>query len=558
MRRWSPFRAAVAFALAASLAVPAMAGAVATPRFADGSGVHVQGVKQLSPRLFELTLTTPLLTAPTNVRILLPNDYDAHPRQRYPVLYLFHGTSGGAQDWTMQPGRAQDITAGLPLIVVMPDAGVNSNGGGWFTNWVNEGRYGPPEWETWHMDHLLPWIDTQMRTVAARRGRAIAGLSQGGFGAMSYAARHPDTFLAAISFSGAVDIAANGAIADPLVTPVINATEVGLDGVPANTFFGDRATNEVNWAAHDPATLAGNLRGLRLYAYTGDGSPGPLDGGDNPYNPGSAAIESGVHELTTLFHGELVKRDIPIDYHDYGPGTHSWPYWERDLREVIGPLMANFRHPDPPPARIDFMSDAARYSQWGWDVAMSRPAREFSALASAGAGGFNLSGSGRAAVTTPAFYRPGASATVSLSTSADRQTRTAQVGRDGRLRLDVPLGPGNAGQQFTAGATTTVYVTRASIDAPLRAAFCTRRRTVTFTLPRIRGARVTRVRVRAQGHRLAASRRGRRLRVRLSSLTAGRHRLTIVLRARRGGRTVVRTIHRTADTCAARRPSARH
>ena len=86
----------------------------------------------------------------------------------------------------------------------------------------------------------------------------------------------------------------------------------------------------------ETATLAGNLRGMRLFAWTGNGQPGPLDSGDP--NPGAQAIEAGVHELTTLFHGELVERGIPIDYHDYGPGTHTWPYWRRDLRETLPDL----------------------------------------------------------------------------------------------------------------------------------------------------------------------------------------------------------------------------
>ena len=60
-----------------------------------------------------------------------------------------------------------------------------------------------PRWETFHIDQLIPWIDHNLRTVADRRGRAIAGLSQGGFCSMSYAARHPDLFGVALSFSGA-------------------------------------------------------------------------------------------------------------------------------------------------------------------------------------------------------------------------------------------------------------------------------------------------------------------------------------------------------------------
>ena len=54
---------------------------------------------------------------------------------RYPVLYLLHGAFGNDADWTAV-GDAEAITAGQPMIVVMPDGGQ----GGWYTNWVNRGR----------------------------------------------------------------------------------------------------------------------------------------------------------------------------------------------------------------------------------------------------------------------------------------------------------------------------------------------------------------------------------------------------------------------------------
>jgi hypothetical protein len=57
------------------------------------------------------------------------------------VLYLLHGSSGGAADWTSH-GGAEQTTAGLGLIVVMPDIALRYDGGGWCTNWWNGGaRY---------------------------------------------------------------------------------------------------------------------------------------------------------------------------------------------------------------------------------------------------------------------------------------------------------------------------------------------------------------------------------------------------------------------------------
>src|SRR5215213_9071608 len=105
-RRGTGMALACVLATAAALAGAAPAAAVEQPALADGQGLHVVATKRVGPRLFEVTLTTPLLTAPTNVDVLLPTDYDAHPQRRYPVLWLFHGTSGWASDWTAK-GEAE-------------------------------------------------------------------------------------------------------------------------------------------------------------------------------------------------------------------------------------------------------------------------------------------------------------------------------------------------------------------------------------------------------------------------------------------------------------------
>src|SRR6202011_4883174 len=107
--------------------------------------------------------------------------------------------------------------------------------------------------------------------------------------------------------------------------------------VKANSMFGPRSSEEINWAAHDPTTLASNLKGMNLLMFTGNGKPGPLDHG----TPSSlaTAIEAGVEQLTRLFHNRLVSLRIPSFDDNYGPGTHSWPYWTRGLRVSIGTLV---------------------------------------------------------------------------------------------------------------------------------------------------------------------------------------------------------------------------
>jgi len=452
-------RAAVAALVALALA-PALPAAAAGPRFHDAAGIRVASVRSLDSRLIALTVETSALATPANVRILLPATYASHRKRHYPVLYLFHGTSGGAADWTTM-GGAEQTTAGKNLIVVMPDIAIGDGGGGWCTDWYNAGAHGQPEWETFHIGQLVPWVDSNLRTIPDRTGRAIAGLSQGGFCSMSYAARHPDLFETALSFSGAPDTAYD-AQAQVLATPIINATEVFLDHVPADSIFGSRLSEEINWAAHDPTTLANNLRDTNLFMYTGNGAAGPYD---PPIpNLGAALIEAGVHQLTTLFHDRLQALGIRSTFDDYGGGTHSWPYWARDLRESIGPVMADFANPLPAPSQVTYTAAEPSYTIFGWHVAMHRAAEEFSTLEGASASGFTLKGSGSATIVTPPLFRHRHRYTLTIGP----HTLSERADRRGRLTMLVPLGPTDTVQEYPLDGPplgTTVYTTHVTIGA---------------------------------------------------------------------------------------------
>jgi S-formylglutathione hydrolase FrmB len=414
------------------------------PAFVDARGIHVVAVRRIDARQINVKVSSAALGRAVDLRVLLPAGYDPRSPRRFPVLYLFHGTSGRASDWVVM-GDAERATARYPLITVMPDAGFDGDGGGWFTNWVDRSTaLGPSQWETFHVAQLIPWVDHNLRTIAARRGRAIAGLSQGGFGAMSYAARHPDTFVAAGSFSGAPEIDR-----DPPVTAgstvVIEGTAFGLDGVEPEAMFGSRVTNEVNWAGHDPSTLMTNLRGMSLSLWTATGLPGPYD---STPNPGASGIELLTHESTQYFHDHLVTEGIPSYYDDYTYGTHSWPYWARDLREFLTRLTSTFAHP-PAPARISYESIDPQWSQWGWSMAVRRNAAlAFSGISDAGRDGLTVTGTGTATVATPAYYSPGSTVTVKV----DGRPTAVQV-HDGRIWFVVPLGSSETSVRVTIMAT---------------------------------------------------------------------------------------------------------
>ena len=538
---------AVLAAATASAPVAARAGSAGVPDAPLGPAqLTLTSPQQLDPRLQELVFSTPALSAPTHVRVLLPADYAAHPTERYPVLYLLNGSVDNYTSWTKE-GNAEALTAGLPLIVVMPDGG----GGGFYSDWYNGGAGGPPEWETYHIDQLLPWIDGHYRTIGTRAGRAIAGLSMGGFGAMTYAARHPDLFVAAASFSGAVNTNEPTVLGEP--------DESTFDGGAPFSTWGPRATEEVIWHAHNPWDLAGNLRGLELTLRTGNGEPG----GPYPYDPAAGAIEFYVHQASTDLHDQLVTLGIPHVWQDYGPGDHSWPYWQRDLQLTLPDVMATFAHPPAPPSPFSFTAAEPSYEIYGWNVSIVRPALELSTLSGAGADGFELSGSGAATVTTAPLYGPGTLHEVTIADGPSITRTTVMADHDGRLSVPVALGPGNPDQQYTPAAQlagTAVYsanvtiapVPRAAVSAAATTspAACVSKRTLQLTIYRPRGARILAVSLLIDGVRLPHPRRhGDHIFLALAGRPRQTVRVRILTRESRGASTFAVSDRRTYHTC---------
>ena len=461
-RRTALATLAVTVIVGALSACAASAGSSPQAGFTSGNGLTVQAVQQLDPRLYDVTLASTAVDGALHIRVLLPDGYEQNPTRHYPVVYLFPGTGDTAAKWT-ESGGVEATTTGLPVIAVMPDLGAGGDGGGYCANWFNGGHGGHPMWETFEAGQVIPFIDRNLRTRATRAGRAVFGVSQGGFCALSLASRHPDTFAAAGSFSGVIDTTT-----DPFAVQAGTAEIQGttkLDGVSdPNAMFGSRTAQELNWAAYDPATLVANLRGMRVWAYTGNGRPGPLvhaadsDVGD----------ELEVHGLTLRWKAAADRTGVPVTLDAYGAGSHNWPYWQRDLQWLIGPLMGVFAHPPAAPARKAFTSAEDPWSQWGYTVSITRPAREFSALRAGDRSGFVLAGSGTATVLTPAQYTPGSRETVHMRGPHAQRTVVVRASGDGRLQLRVPLGPGNRYQQDTAAARaaggTRVYATRVTIS----------------------------------------------------------------------------------------------
>ena len=139
-----------------------------------------------------------------DVYVYLPPGYAGSPTRRYPVMYLLHGFPGRPLAFllTVRMGVVEDelVARNLaqPVILVMPFGST-----GTFTDkeWAN--GVGPGEgWETFVARDLVRAIDARYRTIADASGRAIGGLSEGGYGSLNIALHHPREFGVVESWSG--------------------------------------------------------------------------------------------------------------------------------------------------------------------------------------------------------------------------------------------------------------------------------------------------------------------------------------------------------------------
>lgn len=319
----------------------------------------IGSIRELSPRLREVTLQSPTLATPegfpfggnpeglTQVRILLPDGYETERDRRYPVLYLLHGGGEDHTAWTTpaERGRTEEITEGAPLIVVMPDGGIAGGYADWYSG-------GAPQWATFHLQHLTSWVDATLRTIPNRTGRAIAGLSMGG-GGLRYAAQRPDLFSATASFSGDIDI----------LQPTSDWR--GAGAFVANQIWGDPATDEIRWRAVNGPDLAGNLANTDVALFTG-----------NVGHPEGTFILAGAERM----HEELEVRGISHSFTLYDGMAHDWANWNRALDEWLPQLLGALARAERLPKRFSFTTTDDTYTAFGWTVSLTRDDTAFSTL----------------------------------------------------------------------------------------------------------------------------------------------------------------------------------
>lgn len=140
------------------------------------------------------SLASQVLGRPVPYRAYVPPGHGAG-EGRYPLLLLLHGSGGNERSW--DPGL-EVLDASIrdgslpPMVAVAPSSGTS-----W---WVD----GADAVETMVTSELLPHVEARFRTIPHREGRAVAGFSMGGYGAVRYALVHADRFGAAAALSASI------------------------------------------------------------------------------------------------------------------------------------------------------------------------------------------------------------------------------------------------------------------------------------------------------------------------------------------------------------------
>ena len=241
-----------------------------------------------------------LINATLPYNVILPPGYRTSATTRYPVLYLLHGHGGHYTDWLTRTNVA-DCAAQYRMIIVMPE-GNNS--------WYVDGAAGSNDkYESYILQELMPDVDKRYRTIQSRYGRAIAGLSMGGYGAIKYGVKYPATFVFAASMSGAFG-----------VTRYTEKEMGGQNWEPFIKTFGPLGSETRK--ANDIFEITKGLTAGRVASL--------------PYFYFDCGTEDAAQhfdrnrELSELF----LEKKIPHEYREL-PGNHSWQYWDQQVQEVL-------------------------------------------------------------------------------------------------------------------------------------------------------------------------------------------------------------------------------
>ena len=243
---------------------------------------------QVQERVFRSTS----LGRDMHYRVLLPAGYESGGR--FPALYLLHGLHGDYKNWTAMTGL-ENYASSFRLIIAMPDANDS-----WY---ANSATVPADRFEDYVVKDFISEIDERYRTIRDRHGRAIAGLSMGGYASIKFGLKYPELFAFAGSLSGTLNAAQN---LDKL-RPEFGAKLVEVFGNQDNPA---RAENDV-------------------FTLLSAKHPNPY-----PYFYLACGTADSFLDTNRAFAQQLSSRNLVYEYHET-PGGHTWEYWDGAVQPLL-------------------------------------------------------------------------------------------------------------------------------------------------------------------------------------------------------------------------------
>ena len=236
-------------------------------------------------RVDTLMVKSPSMKNSVKVVFILPDKALGDKAQSCPVVYLLHGHGGNAKSWIELKPELPAIADAKGWIFVCPDG---KNSWYWDSPLHADFRY-----ETFVSSELVDYTDGHYATKADRRFRAISGLSMGGHGALWLSIRHKDTFGAAGSMSGGVDI------------------RPFPDNWNMKDQLGEYADNKEVWDNHTVMTQLDKIANGELALL--------IDCGEDDF----------FLNVNQELHKQLLQRKIDHDF--IRPGIHFETYWNNSI-----------------------------------------------------------------------------------------------------------------------------------------------------------------------------------------------------------------------------------
>ena len=255
-------------------------------------------------RVEQCSVRSEILGVEKSYAVYLPDGYDKS-KENYPVLYLLHGATDTFMAWPERGDmqriadetlKAKDVRK---MIIVMPDA----SGKGERNAGKDMGYFNVEGWayEDFFFKEFIPYIDATYRTIAAKEGRAISGLSMGGGGATVYAQHHPELFAASYSTSGLLD----------LYDRIVQKRRPYYD---ITWLWSVELTSPVDYLRRATPEIVEQLRTVRWM----------LDCGDDDF-----LVETNLN-----YFAEMKRVKVPVEFR-IRDGKHNWAFWQESLPQIL-------------------------------------------------------------------------------------------------------------------------------------------------------------------------------------------------------------------------------